>query len=268
LNKALIHSIESFGTVDGPGIRTVVFFQGCPLKCLFCHNIDCAVNFSESEIQDKIQKDTTLKYYSADELVTEVLSYSEYWKKDGIVNGGVTLTGGDAILQAEFLREFLPKLKAKGVHIAMDTCLMTSEKVIADLVPFVDLWMVTMKHMDDVMHQYLTGVSNKPILRNIGFLDSEISRLKLLENFDAKIRIRYLLVPGKTDQHENVDTMLKRISEIKNFEGIEILKYVNIGKHKWIELFGKYELEDVREATDEDVERVKNVCEKAEVYVV
>lgn len=236
-----IHSIESMGTLDGPGIRTVIFFQGCPLKCQFCHNIDSTLATGGTS-------------YTPQKLADKVLSYSSYWKKDGnIINGGITLSGGDAVLQVDFLKEFLPIVKAQNVHVAMDTSLYTSQQVIKDLLPYIDLWMVSMKHMDDAFHKKLTGVSNVPILNNIELLDNLLT--------EPKLRIRYLIVPEITDSEENISAMAKKIKTLKHLESIEILKYSNIGRFKWIELFGNYALEAVREATDDDVEKTKIILQ-------
>lgn len=237
-----IHSIETLGTLDGPGIRTVIFFQGCPLKCLFCHNIDCAI------IDGKANE------YTANELAEKVLANKHYWGVDEKPNGGITLSGGDAVLQADFLLEFLPIMKKSNVHVAIDTSLFTSPEIIRTLTPFVDLWMVSIKHMDDAVHKQITGVTNQVIHENLKLLDSLLNA--------PQIRIRYLLVPELTDQVANIEATAVLAKNLRNLESIDILQYTDIGKHKWIELFGKYALEGFRNATQSDVMKAANAFMK------
>jgi len=242
-----IHSIESFGTLDGPGLRTVVFFQGCPLHCLFCHNVDCM-----------IQKGANA--YLAEDLVTEILKNSSYWEEHGntcdkVIKGGVTISGGEPMGQPEFLLAVLKKLKERGVHTAVDTSLYTSKQVIDSLLPFVDLWMVSVKHMNDEQHIKLTSVSSLPIQSNIRYLDEQIGERKL----KSTIRIRFVVIPGITDEEHHVEELGQFVSEIKHLDKLELLPYGTHGKHKWLENFGVYPLEMIRAATEKDIERVKGV---------
>ena len=235
-----IHSVESMGALDGPGLRTVVFFQGCPLKCKFCHNIDTNVK-------------NTGAIFSVEELVKKVLKNQEYWVRyNGKEEqpGGVTFTGGEPVYQPGFLLEVLKKLKEKGVHTVIDTSISTTKEVVDSLTPYLDLWMISIKHMDDTKHKDLTTVSNREILENIKHLDQNIAG-------KGQIRIRFLVIPGVTDSEEHVKQVGEFVKGIKNLEQVELLAYGTHGKYKWIELFGKYDLEGVPEATKEDMERVK-----------
>lgn len=149
-----VHSIETLGAVDGPGLRTVVFLQGCPLRCKFCHNVDCTLKEGGTA-------------YSAAELVQKVLQNKEYWTQYDAgkeIRGGVTISGGEPTYQSAFLYEVLHALQQEGVHTAIDSCSVTSKSVIKELVPVVDYWMLSVKHMDDTEHRTITGATNKIIL--------------------------------------------------------------------------------------------------------
>jgi pyruvate formate lyase activating enzyme len=150
--------------------------------------------------------------------------------------------------------EFLPILKQNNVHVAMDTSLFTTEPIIRELLPYVDLWMVSIKHMDDEFHKQLTGVSNVQIQKNIELLDSLLTTKSL--------RIRYLLVPGITDHETNLTAMAHKLSQLKHLESLEILSYSDIGKFKWIELFGKYPLEGTPETTQKVIAKAKAILTK------
>lgn len=233
-----IHSIETLGTLDGPGLRTVVFFQGCPLKCQFCHNLDCTLSKEKGEEIDL--RDLTAK----------VLKNKEYWgKEEG--RGGVTVSGGEPTFQPEFLLSFLKELKIEGVHTAVDSCLFTSKKVLESISEYVDYWMVSMKHMDMEKHKELTGVSNHPILDNVEYLDSNIAS-------DKNLRIRLVVIPDITDTDEHLLKFGEFVSRLKNLDFVELLAYGAHGAYKWEETFGKYPLEHIREAARVDLERVKN----------
>lgn len=228
--KGFIHSIESMGTLDGPGIRTVVFFQGCPLKCKFCHNIDT----------NPIKQG---KEYTVGELLEKILKNKEYWKE----TGGVTISGGEPVLQPEFLLELLKGLKENNVHTTVDTCIKTTKPIIDSLLPYVDLWMISLKELDNQKHLELTGASNTDILENIKYIDSK----------GSKTRIRFLIIPTLTDYPELIKGIGEFLNNLKNLETLELLPYGTHGKEKWYELFGEYHLEDIREATKFDLESVK-----------
>ncbi len=239
--KGYIHSIESMGTLDGPGIRTVVFFQGCPLRCKFCHNVDT-------------NKPNQGQEYTVEDLVEKVLKNKEYWKE----TGGVTVSGGEPLLQPEFLLEFLKVLKANNIHTAVDTCLKTNQRVLDTLLPYVDLWMVSIKEFDSNKHFDLTRSYNEEILDNIKYLNQK----------DAKIRIRFLVIPTITDYAELIEKLGGFLSNLNNLESLELLAYGTHGKNKWYELFGEYHLEDIREATKFDLEAVNAQLEKFNLNVI
>lgn len=250
-----VHSIETFGTLDGPGVRTVVFLQGCPNRCKFCHNPDSVV----------LKGGTP---YTVDELVAELLKNKAYWvtysndeAKSSDVKGGVTFSGGEPLMQSEFLTEVAKKLKSEGVHVVVDTSSNASFEEIQSVMPYVDLWMISVKQMFDAIHQELVGVSNVCILDNIKKLDEHLTIYNADSTHKAKkqIRIRFVIIPGITNTELHLKALGEFVKGIKNLETMELLPYSTIGRSKWIELFGEYHLEGVPEATRQDVEQVKSI---------
>ncbi len=237
-----VHSIESMGTLDGPGIRTVVFFQGCPLKCKFCHNID--TNFPKQGQE-----------YTPEELFKKVVKNQEYWKN----GGGVTISGGEPLMQPEFLLEFLKLLKENNIHTVVDTSIKTNKKVIDSLLPYVDLWMISLKELDNEKHIKLTESSNKEILENIKYID---------EKKGSSVRIRFLVVPTLTDSEELIRKVGEFVNGLRNLESLELLAYGTHGKDKWYEFFKTYHLEDIRDANIQDLEKVKNQLKNFKFEVI
>ena len=248
-----IHSIETFGTLDGPGVRTVVFLQGCPNRCKFCHNPDSVLMSGG-------------KPYTPEELVALVSKNKEYWetyseeeKLSGIVKGGVTFSGGEPLMQSEFLAEVVPLLKQQGIHVVIDSSANASIEEIEMLAKDVDLWMISIKQMFDAIHRELVGVTNQNILKNIKALDSFLTTFNEVHGTKKKIRIRFVIIPGITDTEGHLKALGEYIKQIHNLDKVELLPYSTIGKSKWIELFGEYHLEGVPEATKEDVARTKTI---------
>ncbi|MFW5704180.1 MAG: radical SAM protein [Patescibacteria group bacterium] len=249
-----VHSIETMGTVDGPGLRTVVFLQGCPLKCKFCHNIDCSIPDGGSD-------------YTVEGLVSRLLKNQAYWSSydeqapSMEVKGGVTFSGGEPTVQHAFLLQVLQRLKQEHVHTAIDSCSVTSTDVLRSLVPYIDLFMLSIKHMDDDQHRWLTGTSNVRILSNIQFLDAELSDYNKRHSTKKQIRARFLVIPGLTDDEAHVQNLGAFVQKLNNLETFEILPYGSHGRFKWQELFGKYDLDGIRDATIEDVRRIMSLLE-------
>lgn len=218
---AKIHSIESCGTVDGPGIRFVVFTQGCPLRCQYCHNPDT-------------WKMSDGKETSADDLITEALKYQSYMKFSG---GGVTVTGGEPLLQVDFVKEFFTKLKKHGIHTAIDTSGYIFNDKVKEVLKMTDLVLLDIKHFDPTHYKNLTGVDIQPTL---DFLD-------YLGNQGIHVWIRYVLVPGLTDQMEHIEGLSKHLSQYTNIDRIELLPFHKMGEYKWKELGLTYKLKDTEE---------------------
>ena len=233
---AHIHSFESFGAVDGPGIRFVVFFQGCGLRCKYCHNRDTWPTKAGLE-------------YTTQELIAKISRYKNYFSVSG---GGVTLSGGEPLLQQDFLLDFIPKLKKIGIHVAIDTSgnfpLTDKIKKIIDLT---DLFLLDIKCINDDICKDLVGVSNK----------LELEFAKYLNSINKDVWIRQVLVPGITDNEEDLLKLKDFLSTLNNIKKIEILAYHDLGKFKWENLGCNYELSDVPNATSEDVARAKKILE-------
>lgn len=232
--KARIHSFETFGAVDGPGIRFVIFMQGCSLKCKYCHNRDTWHMNGGME-------------YTSDELIAKISRYKNYFSVSG---GGVTISGGEPLLQMQFLIELLTKLKSLGIHTAVDTS--GSFSITDDLkklIDLTDLFLLDIKCINDEICKDLTGVSNQ----------RELEFARYLSKNGKDMWIRQVLVPGITDKEEDLKKLKQFISELATVKKVEILPYHDLGKYKWLELGCKYELEGVPSATSSDVNRAKQI---------
>ena len=230
---AKVHSFESFGAVDGPGIRFVIFLQGCHLECKYCHNRDTwDINSG--------------KYESLDEIFTKIIRYKNYI----CPNGGVTVTGGEPLLQVKFLIELFKKLKEENIHTCIDTSgMVTITNDIKELLSYTDLVLLDIKHIDDNKCRDLVGKSNK----------LELEFAKYLSDNNIKMWIRQVIVPGYTDNEEDLLKLKDFINSLKTVEKIELLPYHNIGEFKWKKLGLKYPLEGVRQADNEDIKKAKEI---------
>ena len=230
-----IHSFESLGAVDGPGVRFVVFMQGCALKCKYCQNRDTW----------NLKGGTT---YSSDEIVEKILRYKNYI----MPNGGVTISGGEPLLQAKFLIELFTKLRQYNIHTCIDTSgsvVLTDE--IKELINLTDLFLLDIKCINDEKAINLTGVSNK----------KELEFARYLSNINKPMWIRQVLVPGYTDDEQDLIKLREFISTLKFVEKVEVLPYHDLGKFKWEQLGEVYPLENVRTANNDDVKRAKEILE-------
>ncbi len=215
-----IHSTDSFGTVDGPGVRFVVFFQGCPLRCQYCHNPDTWDFDGGREV-------------TAEELMREYDSYKEF-----LTSGGITATGGEPLAQPEFLAELFRLAKSKGVHTCLDTSAGVwspeSSAKIDEVLRFTDLVMLDIKHIDNEQHKALTGIGNTNILR---FAEH-------LRDLDIPVWIRHVVVPGITDSHDELFRLGEFLSTLKNLKALDVLPYHDMAKPKYERLGIAYPLPD------------------------
>lgn len=229
-----IHSIETFGTVDGPGIRYVIFLQGCHLRCKYCHNRDTW--------------DTTIGTpKKVSELVQDIQKYSDYIK---FSKGGVTVTGGEPLLQPRFLIALFTELKKLGYHTALDTSGMfplTPE--VKQVLSLTDLVLLDIKHIDDEKCKDLVGFSNKLELEFANYLS---------EN-GIKMWIRQVIIPGITDDENDLIRLKEFLQTLKTVEKIELNPYHTLGVYKWEDLGLEYPLKGVRQANTEDIERAKRI---------
>lgn len=230
--KGRIHSLESFGTVDGPGIRFVVFMQGCPLRCQFCHNPDTWDPNAPTPYE-----------LSPQELLQETLKYRNFIRK-----GGVTASGGEPLLQAAFVREYFRLCQEKGIHTALDTSgsIYTDESL--SILDHTDLVLLDIKTLDEDFHKQYTGVE---IHHNRMFLSH-------LQSIGQSTWIRQVLVPGRTDSKEYLTKLAQTISSHPVIEKVELLPYHSMGKYKYEKLGIPYVLEDM---ADMDAPRAKEAKE-------
>jgi pyruvate formate lyase activating enzyme len=232
-NLGRIHSLESFGTVDGPGIRFVVFMQGCPLRCQFCHNPDTW----------DVNKGTE---YTPDDLMREILKYKSYMDYSG---GGVTFTGGEPLLQAEFILEVSKMCKNKGISVAIDTSGFIYNDTVKELMDYTDLVLLDIKNYDPLVYKTVTGVSLSPTLKF----------LELLKELNKTTWIRYVLVPQLTDNLDSIRKLSAYLDEYPNVEKIELLAFHKMGEYKWKELGLEYKLYDTKEPDKELMEEVTKI---------
>lgn len=231
-----IHSFESFGTVDGPGVRFVVFMQGCPLRCLFCHN------------PDTWNPNATCQYeLEPEQLVSEVVKYRSFIK-----SGGVTVSGGEPLMQADFVAEFFSQCHQKGLHTTLDTSgYFVSDRVLSVL-ENTDLVLLDIKTMDPVLYPRLTGVSQT---NNLKFL-------KILEERHVKTWVRHVVVPGITDDDMWLHKLGEFVKDYNCVEKIEILPYHTLGEHKYEKLNMKYRLSDVPALSTERATQIRQMLSK------
>lgn len=235
--KGRIHSFDSFGTVDGSGIRFIVFMQGCPLKCKFCHNRD-TWDFNKGE------------EYTVEEIVKRLKRVKPYIEASSL-GGGITVSGGEPLGQAEFVCELFKECKRQGFHTCLDTAgSYEINGTIKELLEYTDLVLLDIKHIDSRKCKELTGMDNT---NNKNFA-------KYLSQTNKKVWIRQVLTPGITDDIDTLKATQKFVLELGDIvEKIEILPYHDMGKFKWIEIDGKYPLEGVRCATQEDVKKAQTI---------
>ena len=242
MTKGFVHSVESFGSVDGPGIRFLIFLQGCPMRCQFCHNPD--------SWKTGIGEERT-----ADELLDQAERFRAYWGD----NGGITVSGGEALLQIDFLLELFEKAKQRGIG----TCLDTSAQLFTRKSPFfekferlmelTDTVLLDIKHIDDEEHRKLTRHSNANILDCARYL-SEI---------DKTVWIRHVLIPGITDKDEYLVRLRDFLSTLHNIERIEVLPYHTLGVYKYEKLGIDYPLKDVQPPAAERVANANDILQQA-----
>jgi len=229
-----VHSMETFGTVDGPGTRFVVFLQGCYMRCLYCHNRDTW----------EINSGTI---YDVDSLVKEIVQYKAFMNSSG---GGVTITGGEPLLQAEFVAEVFRRCREEGIHTCLDTNGNAKVKPsVINAIEQSDLILLDIKHTDDELHHQLTGVSNRHTLELCRYMAAR----------GKKVWIRHVVVEGFTASAGSAQALAEMIAPMGNVEKVELLPYHELGKHKW-EMFGdSYSLDHIAPPSPKVIEDMKEV---------
>ena len=232
--KGRIHSLESFGAVDGPGIRYLIFLKGCNMRCQYCHNVDT-------------WNPETDNLMTADELLDKAERFRSYWGKEG----GITVSGGEALLQIDFLIDLFRKAHERGINTTLDTSAQpfTREEPFFskfnELLKYTDLVMLDIKHIDEEQHRILTGQTNKNIL----------DMATLLSEMNKPVWIRHVLVPERNDKDEYLNRLADFIRTLKNVERGEVLPYHTLGVFKWEQLGIPYPLEGIDPPS---AERIKN----------
>lgn len=238
MTAGYVHSLESFGSVDGPGVRFVIFLAGCSMRCQFCHNPDTW----------KMSAGTK---YTTEELLKKAVRYRAYWGEEG----GITVTGGEPLLQIDFLLELFRKAKEQGIHTTIDTSgsPFTREEPffgkLQELMKYTDLVMLDIKHINGEKHKALTGQENENILDFARYLD-EIKK---------PVWIRHVLVPERTDDDEYLKELSSFVHSLHNVEKIEILPYHTLGAYKWKELGFSYPLEGIEPPSKERIENAERI---------
>ncbi|MCH6258387.1 pyruvate formate-lyase-activating protein [Puniceicoccaceae bacterium K14] len=226
-----IHSIETCGTVDGPGLRYVLFLSGCPLRCLYCHNPDA-------------QGRPRGKVVSVEDTLKDVLKYKNFIK-----NGGLTISGGEPLMQPEFVKAMFRGAKKNGIHTTLDTSGYLGAKASDELLELTDLILLDIKSWNPVTYKKTTGVYVEPTLRFA----------KRLSDIGKSVWIRFVLVPGLTDAESNIEGIAKFVSTLGNVDRIEILPFHKMGEHKYEELGIPYELSLTPTPTPAKIERAKQI---------
>lgn len=286
MTSGMIFDIKRYAINDGPGIRTAVFFKGCPLECWWCHNPEGQrsqpqLMFRENRCQlsracveacpqeaiswkegpalewdkcDQCGKCAEVCFAGALEMVGRSMTAAEVTaeiERDVIFydqsGGGVTFTGGEPMLQHEFLEEILTLCKVQHIHTAVDTSGYTSWENIHSIIPLVDLFLYDIKLIDESRHKMYTSVSNKPILAN----------LRKLAEAGAHIVVRIPLIPGINDDYENVELCAETLAQLTPLGGVELMPYHDIATAKYKALGMQYKLENLHRPTDEQVRKVE-----------
>ena len=236
--KGYIHSKESFGTVDGPGIRYVLFMQGCPMRCLYCHNPDTWAIHGGTEVE-------------ASEIVNEVKKNYAFYTK-----GGITVTGGEPLLQIDFITELFRLAKQNGIHTCIDTSGITYSRSneayilkLDELMKYTDLVMLDIKHIDTIKHKALTGHGNENIL----------DFARYLEQKGITLWVRHVIVEGYTDGHRDLEELGKFIGSLKNLKALDVLPYHTMGKEKYRALGMEYPLDGVPKTSQKKAAEAKKI---------
>lgn len=238
MRKGRVHSIESFGSLDGPGVRFVIFLQGCAMRCRYCHNPDTWCTEKG-------------EFRSVDELLDQAERYRPYWKEDG----GITVSGGEALLQIDFMTDLFREAKKRNINTCIDTAgqpFTRKEPFFSkfrELMKYTDLLIVDIKEINPLKHRSLTGFSNENIL----------DMLRYLSDTGKPVWIRHVLVPGVTDFDEDLYQTRAFIETLRNVKKIEVLPYHSMGVYKWKELGIPYTLEATKPPAKERVENAEQI---------
>jgi len=240
--KAKVHSIETCGTVDGPGIRYVIFFKGCPLRCVYCHNPDTWSDDKGKEI-------------SISELFSDIKKYKEFMNFSG---GGITVTGGEPLVQSKFIYELFKLCKKNNIHTAIDTSGNIFNEQVKMVLEYTDLVLLDIKAFSDELFKSITGKSVKNTLMFAEWLNDK--------NIEAWIR--FVFVPTINDDFDDIQKIAEYIKEFKNVSRVEVLPFHKMGEYKWEELNIEYKLKNVLPPLKKEIDKVKNIFRDRGLNVV
>ena len=232
-----IHSFESFGTVDGPGIRYVVFFQGCPMRCLYCHNPDTWDVHGGTLVE-------------SDQIISNILRNQSFYR-----TGGLTASGGEPMLQLPFLTELFSKAKEHGIHTCLDTSgiLFSASKEVVDLLEVTDLVMLDIKHLNCTEHEKLTGHSNEAVLAFVSYL----------EQMKKPFWVRHVVVPRITDPQQSLVALGQYLMSLSYLEKLEVLPYHSMGEVKYNQLGLDYPLKGTPQLTKQQAAECEKIIRDA-----
>ncbi len=255
----IIFDIKHFAVHDGPGIRTTVFFKGCPLSCWWCHNPE-SINSKPEEIISviptftgtgkKCGKDIVGREATVTEIMREIMKDVIFYYESG---GGVTFSGGEALIQHDFLLSLLKRCKEKNIHTCIDTSGYAQKQIFSKVVNYVDLFLYDLKLINNDDHKKYTGVSNESIIQN----------LKYLCESNKQIFIRIPIIPNITDTDENISQIAEHISNLNYIQRVDILPYNQMGEEKYRRMEKPYLLNNVNPPSEE---RMFQIREKLESF--
>ena len=254
--KGVIFDIKHYALHDGPGIRQTVFLKGCPLGCWWCHNPESRSRQPFTYVKEEkldgrvIREQETVGYsISVEKLLEEIERDTLLFEESG---GGVTFSGGEPLLQFDFLKAVLQECRLREINTCVDTTAYTQQEKLREVAQFTNLFMVDIKHMNEAEHRKYTGVGNQIILQNIRFLDE----------MGKEMIIRYPMIPGINDDENNLLHMMAFLSKLHHKPEISILPYHKIGSHKYARFGIEYKMNGVEEPPAEKVESIRRLFEK------
>lgn len=234
------HSIERFGTVDGPGIRYVLFLSGCQLRCRFCHNPDTWLQGNQS--------------IHTEEVLADIIRYRHFYDASG---GGMTLSGGEPLLQSQFSVELLAACRSHAIHTAIDTAGYYDRQNITDILPYTNAALFSIKAVDPQKHRWLAGFDNTQIISNLHYITQHIP-----------VTVRYVVIPGVTNLPEDIQALINLIHSLPKPVPVELLAYHTYGLKKWRDLKMSYTLDHIPEATPHDVDAVADCLTAQGITVI
>ena len=244
--KGRIFNIQRFSIHDGPGIRTIVFFKGCRMRCAWCSNPESQRWDIETLIEGG--KEKTVGYdVTVEEIMPEILADIPYYRRSG---GGVTLSGGEVLCQADFAAELLKACKAAGLHTAIESAASTSYNEIEKLLPYLDLYLMDIKIMDPIKHKEYTGVDNATILENA----------RRVARSGVELIIRTPIIPGVNDTAEEVRAISRFAKSLGSVREHHLLPYHRLGQDKYAGLGRSYSFKDIEPPAREKMEYLLSVA--------